>query len=528
MKFSTLTTMAVLGWCGFSVSFVSAAEDALVTLPAFEVKGLRPWLYAEIPGYQILSLANEKDTKAILARLQNASRFTPLFFPKGYNLQFTGRSTLFLHHFADKQTVDDATQRLQLSFKPKAFTVSAGDTFVEFPTPERIADWLKGRQTPSEFFSVSELVVPRVPVWYREGLNVVIASSKVSDHTLVTNPLNWNGTIVQPLHQVLAIATAEEFSALNQASGPAVSAYRMGAVLFVHWGIFGEGGRNRAAFLNFTDATSRGPTTEELFRRHFQMDFAEAETRLAEYMRKQTWRSIRLDLPPDPAGPTLPALVRPATSGEVARIVGESYLLLGDTAPAAVRARYYAKARTLLKGAYTTGDRDPRLLAQLGLLEFSEQNSAAASSYLETATNANVALPRAYTVLSLLRLRQFGSQLGDQRTLTSTQSRAVLAPALVALALRPPLTDASTIVEDIFLRGVIAPTPGELDLLEAAVRQYPRNITLLANAVAIDLPARRFDTARELIDLSLAWPETDAPIRKKLQLAQEKIPRKSN
>ena len=150
MKFSTLTTMAVLGWCGFSVSFVSAAEDALVTLPAFEVKGLRPWLYAEIPGYQILSLANEKDTKAILARLQNASRFTPLFFPKGYNLQFTGRSTLFLHHFADKQTVDDATQRLQLSFTPKAFTVSAGDTFVEFPTPERIADWLKGRQTPSE------------------------------------------------------------------------------------------------------------------------------------------------------------------------------------------------------------------------------------------------------------------------------------------------------------------------------------------------------------------------------------------
>ncbi|MEO6001570.1 MAG: hypothetical protein ABIZ04_01505 [Opitutus sp.] len=528
MKFSALTSLVLIGCCGLTAVVRATGEDTLVTLPAFEVKGLRPWLYAEIPGYQILSLASEKDTRSILTQLRNASHFTSFFFPKGYNLRFTARSTLFLHHFADKQTVDDATQRLQLSFTPKAFTVSAGDAFVEFPTPERIADWMNGRQTPSQFFSLSELVTPRVPVWYREGLHVVIASSKVTDHTLTTSSLNWNGTRVQPLHEVLTVGTSEQFSALNQASGSAVSAFRMGAVLFVHWGFFGEQGKNRAAFLNFIDAASRSPISEDLFRRHFQMDFAEGEARLKEYMRKQAWRPVRFELPLNPESAATPTLVRPATSGEVTRIVGESYLLLGDTAPPSERTRYHAKARSLLVAAHTAGDRDPRLLAQLGLLEFADQNVQAARNYLEAATSSNVPLPRAYTVLSLLRLRGFGAQLGDKTVLTLAQSRAVLAPALTALTLRPMLPDAATIVEDIFLRGVVTPTPGDLDLLDSAVRQYPRNITLLANAVAIELPAQRFDTARELIELSLAWPETDGAIRRKLQIAQEKIPRKSN
>ena len=75
----------------YAVRSAPAADDPLITLPAYEVKGIRPWLYAEIPGYQILSLATEKDTRTILEKLQSAARFTPLFFPRGYTIALTGR-----------------------------------------------------------------------------------------------------------------------------------------------------------------------------------------------------------------------------------------------------------------------------------------------------------------------------------------------------------------------------------------------------------------------------------------------------
>ena len=506
-----------------AVRSAPAADDPLITLPAYEVKGIRPWLYAEIPGYQILSLATEKDTRTILEKLQSAARFTPLFFPRGYTIALTGRSTLFLHHFAGQQTVDNATQRLQLSIRPRAFTVTAGDTFIEFPTPERIRAWLKGRQLPSDFFSTSELVTPRIPVWYREGLHVLITNSRISDQSLVTASLNWHGTVVQPLHDLLRVETTGQLTAVDQARDETFSAFRMGAVLFVHWGFFGDGGQRRAAFLEFVDATTRSPANEALFRRYFHLTFAEAEAELAVYLRKTIWRPVRLDLPGEAILPP-PLVIRPATAGEVARIVGESYLLLGDIAPAPQRAHYQQTARNLLTHAYAGGDHDPRLLAQLGFVEYAAGHWDEALAHLDASTAQDVPLPRAYTLLALLRLRKYGVRLGAPGALTEVQSRSILAPACIALSMQPILTDACTIAEDIFLRKTIVPTTGELNLLEAAVRQHPRDIALLANAAAIDLAARRFDAAHEFLDQALIWPETEAAVRTTLANARDKIP----
>jgi hypothetical protein len=512
----------LIGFC-LVLSNASSTEDPPITLPAYEVKGIRPWLYAEIPGYQILSLATEKDTRAILEKLQAASRFTPLFFPRGYTTTLTARSTLFLHHFADQQTVDDATERLQLSVRPKAFTVTAGDTFIEFPTPERITAWLKGRQLPSDFFSASELVTPHIPAWYREGLHVLITNARLADQSLVTASLNWHGTVVQPLHELLRVATTEQLNAVDRAHDETFSAFRMGAVLFVHWGFFGEGGQRRATFLEFVDAATRTPADEALFRQYFHLTFAEAEAELAAYLRKTIWRPARLDLP-GAANPLPTPLIRPATAGEVARIVGESYLLLGDIAPPVQRAHYQQTARNLLAHAYAGGDRDPRLLAQLGFVECAAEHWDEALAYLETSTAAGIPLPRAYTTLALLRLRKLGARLGVPASLTEEQFRSVVAPAYIALSMQPVLADACTIAEDVFLRKTVVPTSKELNLLEAAVRRQPRDVALLANAAAIDLAARRFDEARGFLDQALKWPETEASVKTTLANARAKIP----
>jgi hypothetical protein len=501
-----------------------ADDSNLVVLPAYDVKGIRPWLYAEIPGYQILSLASEKDTRTVLEKIQRAARFTPLFFPSRAATSFTARSTLFLHHFAGERTVDDAARRLQLSFKPRAFTVSAGDSFVEFPTSERLADWLAGKQLPSTFFSVSELVLPRIPVWYREGLSTLLSAAHASDSYIQTHPLNWQRTPVMPLRNLLAVEREEQFQALN-ATPRNLSAFRTGALLFAHWAYLGDKGRRRAALLDFVNGASEHSANETLFRRCFGMGYDEAQSVLDEYARKQAWRPGRIPLPKTRAPEKAAAIVvRPATPGEVARVVGESYLLLADTAAGADAARYRQKARSVLEGAYHGGDRDARLLAQLGFLEISDQHWDQARDYLESSAALNVPLPRAYLNLALLRLAKCGAAIGDTTALTEQQCRDVLAPTLTALSLQPPLADAYALAADIFKRGVIRPTSEQLILLSAVAQHYPRNIPLIANVTLVEVREQRYDVARRLVAHVLESPELPPSVRSAFITLRDKIP----
>lgn len=502
----------------------AAEENNLVVLPAYDVKGIRPWLYAEVPGYQVLSLASEKDTRAILEQFQRAARFTPLFFPTGTHTAFTARSTLFLHHFAGERTVDDAARRLQLSFKPSAFTVSAGDSFVEFPTAERLAGWLRGTQVPSAFFSASELALPRIPVWYREGLNALLNSAHGSDKSIQTHVLNWRQTSVMPLTRVLAVNREDAFRALNHTPDE-LSSYRTGAMLFVHWAFLGEKGRRRAALLKFIEGASQRSADEALFRRCFNLGYQEAERALDEYARSQAWRPGRIDLPPSLLADPLPAIgVRPATQGEVARVVGESYLLLAATAEGAAAESYRQKARGILVGAYAAGVRDPRLVAQLGLLEFADGHIDQASEYLESSTTAGVRLPRAHAALAFLRLAQCGAKLGDDTPLTEQQGRHILEPALTALSLQPPLADAYAIVADIFRRRIVQPTSEQFSHLEGVVHDYPQAIPLLANVTLVEVQEQRYEIALRLVSHVLASPTLAPEVRSAFVTLREKIP----
>lgn len=501
------------------------ADRNLVVLPAFEVQGTRPWLYAELPGYQFLSLASESETRAMLQRFQQASQFTPLFFPPGYNTQFAAPSTVFLHHFAGGRTVDEAARRLQLAYKPSGFTVSAGDTFVEFPTPERISEWLKGGQIPSPFFSLSQLVTPRIPVWYREGLNVLLSAARVSERSLQTNALNWNGTAVMPLRQVLTISTDNEFAALNATRPGELESYRMGAVLFAHWAFFGDKGVRRPALLRLVEAMSQRPTDVGAFERCFGLSIANAEHALADYARSQAWRPVRLDLPPDLIASTRSAsiTISPASEAEVARIVGESYILLASTADGEVAEHYRQRARNVLAPAYHLGSRDPRLVAQMGLLEYAEQHPEPARSHLEFSTERGVPLPRAYTTLALLRLASSGAQLGDDHALTEQQGRDVLTPAIAALSLQPRLADAYTIAIDIFKRGAVHPTAEQMTLLETAAGNFPAAIPLLANLTLVEVREERYDAARTLVDHILATPEISPTVRTAFENLRTKL-----
>lgn len=105
-----------------------------------------------------------------------------------------------------------------------------------------------------------------------------------------------------------------------------------------------------------------------------------------------------------------PLALRLATDGEIARIKGDWERLeinyVRQRYPD-LATKYIEQARRTLLRAYDRNDRDPRLLAVLGLCEVDAGNDAGARDYLETAARLEIVRPRVWLELARLRLADY-------------------------------------------------------------------------------------------------------------------------
>lgn len=96
-------------------------------------------------------------------------------------------------------------------------------------------------------------------------------------------------------------------------------------------------------------------------------------------------------------------LVRDDTQAEIGRIKGEVLRLGGRM----------LQAREAFIVPYLRGEREPALLASLGLLENLEKRDVRALKFLEAATKAGVERPRAYCALAgIFKIRNSGTNQG--------------------------------------------------------------------------------------------------------------------
>jgi len=258
------------------------------------------------------------------------------------------------------------------------------------------------------------------------------------------------------------------------------------AGLFVRWGLF-EQTKNepshRRAFALLVERSRAEPVTEALFQECFGFGYAELQSRLSRYFAEAVKEPIGLryqslaEWPPE-----RPSLVpRNATPAEIARILGDWERIEGDTykpTSLAISDLYLNQAGKTLHESYAKGERDPQLLAVLGLYDYDTGNVAEARGFLETATQAAVQRPTAYFDLAQLNFSdaQAHPTAGDK--LSVQQTAAVLNP-LFAAARQAPLKAAGyTLMADVWAHCVARPLPTHLAALRTGLKLYPRDAAL--------------------------------------------------
>jgi hypothetical protein len=210
----------------------------------------------------------------------------------------------------------------------------------------------------------------------------------------------------------------------------------------------------------------------------------------------------------------LPALpLRNATDGEIARIRGDWERLEIAYVRARIPAlapKYIEQARRTLLRAYERDDRDPRLLAILGLCEIDAGNDAGARDYLEAAAAMGFVRPRAWLELARLRLAGYRALNGPGEKLSAAQAAEVLTAGFKARAQSPVLPEVYELIAEVWQESGVTPNAGHLAVVAEGVNLFPRRAALIHRAATLYLAHGTADEAANLIDLGAAIATDDA------------------
>jgi len=239
------------------------------------------------------------------------------------------------------------------------------------------------------------------------------------------------------------------------------------AELVVAWGLDPANGR-ADAFWMWLDRTATEPATETLFQACLGLDYAAATRSLIAYAarpRGLRWvLSEALTLPP--AEP-----LEDATPRQIARLKGEWERLearyVRKNLPD-LEAHYVSLARRTFRRAYDRDDRDPRLLASLGLLELDAGNKTEAAPLLAGAVQAGVVRPRAYFELARLRYDALvGRSTRNDGKFPADQIEPVVQALLAGMKQSPPFPAAYELLAHVAQQSIEPPSNEVLYSLEA-------------------------------------------------------------
>ncbi len=532
-----------------------AADEQAVALPPFLVEEAAkgpPWRYTESMGYEILARCNDATTRRVLEVHFALYQLLNEILPRSLRLEFTLPKTLILYDeeltpAASKEVISGLLRDTTAPPAPE-FELQNNFRSVRAQVPPRPTRFLPNMRlwdrdamtvfmiTRREDFEASTLGLtssyiaylvkgrlPTLPAWFIQGFLATYEDIKYAGNRLDLAPLAWisaahtatakktPGTAPRPLpledlfaYRMPPRDPAADFEPL--------ALWQASAELFVRWGLDPAGGARKAAFHQFIERATLEGHSEALFQQCFGLDYTTAQAALTAFLPTAV-RDAVVFRPAKLA--KLPALaLRPATEGQIARIKGDwerleiAYVkkMFPELAP-----KYLEQARRTLRRAYDRDDRDPRLLAALGLCEVDAGNPAAAQEFLETAAAIGLERPRANYELGRLRLAQARAQpeAKDGR-LSVNQTAAVLTPLFAARAGRPPLPEVYEVIGDTWAASAATPTRGHLAVLDEGVRLFPRRPALVLRTAELHLRNGFRDEAAALVELGTRIADGDA------------------
>lgn len=359
----------------------------------------------------------------------------------------------------------------------------------------RIASLLQGR-------------VPALPDWFAIGFAGFFPQLQFNENTIEVLPATWTTEesvalkndsslprTLLPMEELLSRFAPADPAQLTEVD----RIWKAQSALFVRWAVTENKGARKESLWKFIDRLEKEPLTEELFREHFGMGFSDARDRLSDYLGTSLQTRLKLE---GPKTNRLPRLrVRNATDSEVARIRGGWERLeisyVRQQFPDVVD-KYVDQARRTLQRAYDRNDRDPRLLTELGLTELEANNPVSAQNFLQEATARDVARPRAYYELALLRFKALSSD--PTVHLTPEQATSILTPLLAARRFSPPFAEIYVLMSEVLRRQSAPPSAEMLAAVNEGARLFPRVSLLMVQAISLNNAAGNSAMALEQAD----------------------------
>jgi hypothetical protein len=524
-------------------------DDAVVKLPVYTVTDARDlppperWSYARIEGFEVLSNASERNTRDLVQYLQRFAIALDVVWPGVRRpadaptaLVVCGRGSKFV------QFVPTGAES-QFNRGKVSLTLGARDqAAIIIDYEAKMIELTPGGQTAAENFEADAYQQlareyirfllggdqARFAPWFVEGIAQILMSMEVSAKQITVGRLEdpnlvdpmqreWDrgfagalkGRALMPMERLLTMpATAEE------ARNPIGSTWAKQSAAFVHWGLYGNFRHNQKAFLAFVVRTTREPVSEELFKDCFKFGYAKMAEELTSYVsftsyKMEEFRARKGEKLPDPP----PLELRDATPAEIGRIKGDALRLAG----------HEPEARTAMLAAYLRGERDPALLAALGLVESARGESARAEKLLAAAWEANVVRPRAHVELARLRFAAAAAAAIPGQQWDATRVAAIAGPLLTARTQPPPRPEVYELLAATWVRADASPLVDQLKIVDEGIRKFPRNTTLIYDAAVLMQRAGRPADAAMIVQHGLSVA-TDEAAKEKLQQLRASLP----
>ncbi len=481
----------------------SAASTPPIVLPPMlveESKSSVPWWYVNVGGTEFLSRCSRFTTEEFVDAWLNRMQLMRVLVPEEFFVHADVPAVCVLYAQDLDQTLSAEIQHELETAATRPGEAPEGNRVNVAPNM-RLGDrdmhativyideaTFEGAQLGIAGSHVRYLLsgrVPDLPAWLIEGVERLWRRADFALEPITLGPLGWlnddeaTALASDPTHPRALLPASELFAPeparLVQNQNPRRLQIRAAQqALFVRWAI-ASGRATRAALWKFAARAAEAPVTEEMFEACFGFDFSELRDRLSDYLPTAVDTTARID--PGPL-PDLPRFkVELATPNQIARVRGEwERLAIWHVQRRLPQARepYIAQARRTLRRAYNAGDRDPRLLAIMGLCEIEAGNLAGAREFLDPAIEAGVVRPSAYYEVARLRFAELSRQAPEPQRLPLTELEPVIRPLQRALTQAPPLAETFTLLAEAWARCDRDPGPAELAELETGARFFGR------------------------------------------------------
>ena len=550
-----------------------------IEMPVYTVTDTRElpppekWSYGRIEGFELLSNASERGTKQLVQDFQRYYQAIGLVWPGVQRpaavpamLIICGRGGKFdAFRPAGEERADRAMASLALRDREQAAIVIDYEAkVINLVTPEGTAAVAAAPTTDADGnaigmggdpgFEVDAYrqlyreyihfilagVQPRAPAWLEEGLAQIFMAMEVTNTSITVGKLEDPNTIsatqaamndagnggVAPqedrdFNAALTgrglLKMSELFSVAHdsaEARNPLGSTWAKQCYAFVHWGLYGDGGKHQRDFLTFITRLGKEPLTEALFKECFKQSYSDMGITIRGYVEftshkiagLQTKKGEKLPEPP-------PLQLREATEAEIGRLKGETLRLAGHD----------QAARLAMIAPYIRGERDPQLLASLGLIERRLGDNVRAQKFLEAAAAAKAVRPRAYLELARLRYAAALAKPAAEGKFDAAQTATVLTPLFTARTQPPPLQEVYELIGDAWTHCSLTPTAAHLGVLDEGVKMFPRDAQLVYADAALKAKAGLVAEAGTLINLGLRVAAT-GEMREKFEKLKAGLP----